>query len=213
MASVLSSLPAGRARAASEHSRLLVIGREGTMQLGNYLAQLQTGRGRRANVLLGFDGGHRVCLYQIGVNESSPSASMISDMDLLVGLNCSSLGFESRVKIDGWFVIDASATADMPLRKDIHIVVVPARSLAQKLLAEARDMFEALDYQELVGPVLFGAALSVSPEYPRTGELNRVFSRFHQSAVPLMVRAAYEGYDWVQDRQMRGKPLRVGTNE
>ncbi len=213
MASVLSRLPAGRAREASEHSRLLVIGREGTRQLGEYLAQLQIVRGRRSNVLLGFDRGHRVCLHQIGVNESRPSASMISDMDLVVGLNSSSLAFESRVKIDGWFMIDALATADMPLRKDIHIVVVPARSLAQKVLAEARDTFETLDYQELVGPVLFGAALSVSPECPKAGELNRVFSKFHQSAVPLMVRAAYEGYDWVQDRQMRGKSLRVGTNE
>jgi len=212
MARVVSRRPGGQARSISQPTRFLIVGREGTRELGEYLAQFLFARGNLVDRLLGFDHAHSVSTYRLGINETAPWTFLSHGIDLVIGLDNSSIGFEAQLNMDGTLLLDASMVTVLPSRGDIETVLVPTATLAQDALATA-PVRAGLDYQDLVGAVMFGAALSVSLQCPETGELNRLFIKFHRPPVLPLVLATYSGYDWLQDRQMRGKSLTLGVKE
>ena len=213
MARVVSRRPGGQARSISQPTRFLIVGREGTRELGEYLAQFLFVRGNHVDRLLGFDHVQRVSTYQLGINETGPWTFLSHGIDFVIGLDNSSIGFEAQLNMDGTLLLDASMVTTSPSREDIEIVSVPSTALAQAAIATAPEWADGLGYQDLVGAAMLGAALSVSLQYPETGELNRLFLKFHRPPVLPLVLATYNGYDWLQDRQMRGKSLTLGVKE
>ncbi len=213
MARVVSRRPGGQAKSISQPTRFLIVGREGTRELGEYLAQFLYVRGNHVDRLLGFDHVQRVSTYQLGINETGPWTSLAHGVDLVIGLNNSSIDFEAHLNMDGTLLLDASLVTTSPSTEDIEIVSVPSTTLAQAALATAPVRPDGLDYQDLVGAVIFGAALSVILQYPETAELNQLFVRYHRPPVLPLVLATHNGYDWLQDRQMRGKSLTLGVKE
>jgi hypothetical protein len=163
--------------------------------------------------LLAFDLPTRVSLYRVGINESRAQGFPAIAEELVVGLNNSSLRYEKHLERDGSLRLDASVLTTYPERDDINSVIVPASILAEAALATSSEKCTGLDNQELVGAVMLGAVLGVLDERPETGELKKLFLRFHQPPVLPFVLATCTDYDWVQDRQMRGKSLTVGVEQ
>src|SRR3990172_3593094 len=152
MARVVSPRPGGQARSISQPTRFLIVGREGTRELGEYLAQFLFARGNLVDRLLGFDHAHSVSTYRLRINETGPWTFLSHGIDFVIGLDNSSIGFEAKLNMDGTLLLDASMVTVLPSRGDIETVLVPTATLAQDALATA-PVRAGLDYQDLVGAV------------------------------------------------------------
>src|SRR3972149_9645918 len=117
MARVVSRRPGGQARSISQPTRFLIVGREGTRELGEYLAQFLFARGNLVDRLLGFDHAHRVSTYRLGINETAPWTFLSHGIDLVIGLDNSSIGFEAQLNMDGTLLLDASLVTTSPSRE------------------------------------------------------------------------------------------------
>jgi len=192
---------------------LIVVGREGTRELGDYLLTYLSSRGDRVDGLLAFDHVDRLSLYHVGTDISNIRRGPVMGQDVVVGLSDSSTGYEKHLSTRGSFVLDSSKITTFPARDDINLVTVPASMLARATLAGSPEKPEGPGSHEMVVSVMLGAVLAVLEEQPATGELNRLFLMFHPPPVLSFVRAACEGYDRVRDMQMRGKSSMVGVEQ
>ena len=192
---------------------LLIVGGEGVRELGDYISGYLSLRGDKVDRLMAFDPANMVSLYRLKIDETKGHQSLARDKGLVVGLSNSGLGYEGWLETGGRFLLDSSMVTMFPERSDINSVGVPASLLAQTALEGSSEKPEGLDAHELGGSVMLGAVLAVVEEYPDHRGLNRLFLSFHRPPVLSFVLATYEGYDWVQDREMRGKSSMVGVEQ
>ncbi len=190
-------------------SRLLIVGREGVGELGEYLSNFLSARGNSIGRLLDFDQLNMVGLYRISVNEPYRTVFRGAAPDIVVGLDGSIFGYDKCLAVNGSILLDASAMTTLPEREDIATFTVPAQTLARRALVSSTGKPDAFDCQGLARAVMFGATLAVAEQYPERCELERLFRKFYPAQFLPLVLSTYEGYDWVQDRLMRGKPLAV----
>ncbi len=189
--------------------RLLIVGREGVRELGEYLSRFLSARGNSIDGVMDLDQVNMVGLYRISIDERNKSLFRTTDPDIVVGLDGSMFGYDRHLAVNGSILLDGSALTTPPKREDIATFTVPAQTLARRASAVSARKPDAFDYQGLVGAVMFGATLAVADQYPERCELERLFRRFYPAQFLPLVLATYEGYDWIQDRLMRGKSLAV----
>ncbi len=189
--------------------RLLIVGREGVRELGEYLSSFLSARGKRVNCVMDFDQFSMVGLYSISVNEPNATAFRSADLDIVVGLDGPICGYDRRLAVNGSILLAASAVTERSKMEDIATIIVPVQALARRAMAASTGKPDAFDYQGMVGAVMFGATLAVAEQYPERCELERLFRKFYPAQFLPLLLSTYEGYDWVQDRLMRGKSLAV----
>ncbi len=198
-----------QAGAILKPGRLLIVGREGVRELGEYLSSFLMARGNSVDRVMDFDPLNMLGLYRISINKSDKTAVRGADPEIMVGLDGLVCGYERCLAVDGSILVDASAVTMLPKREDIATIAVPAQTLARRALAASTAKPDAFDSQSMVGAVMFGATLAIADQYPEMCELERLFHKFYPPEFRRLVLSTYEGYDWIQDRVMRGKSLAV----
>ncbi len=126
------------------------------------MSSFLSARGNSIDHVLDFDQIDMVGLYRISINEPNKTSFRRADPEIVVGLDGSISGYERRLAVNGSILLDSSAVTTLPKREDIATIAVPAQTLARKALATSTGKPDALDYQSMVGAVMFGATLAVA---------------------------------------------------
>src|SRR5574341_459641 len=80
--------------------RILIVGREGVRELGEYWSSFLSARGNRIDCLRDFDQVNMVGLYRISVNEQNRAVLRTSDPDIVVGLDGSVFGYDRCLAVN-----------------------------------------------------------------------------------------------------------------
>lgn len=183
-------------------TKFIVVGREGSIALGNLLATLLRLRRRSIVETVSFDHSRGLTLYEIELRRSQ-SPRKVGSVDLMVCLNDPGLDYESYVREFGTLLVDANSVTRSPKRSDIDIIEVPAFSLVQ-------DMSERLTHEtksriDLAVASLLGIIEAVEGTYPDEDLLMQLLEKAQvEPAVPFFI-GVYRGYDWLQETRLRAK--------
>lgn len=191
-----------------EPVRCLVVGREGAADVGEWLTRFFLGRRILVSRLLAFDHARRITLYEVGFFATRIEQTMPGKYDTIIGLDESAVAYEELLRKRGVFLLDEGSIDSRPARQDIETMAVPAAVLAYRAVQSIPSREVSLDQGELEEAVILGSTLSVHSHYPTGKEVSRIFDPPQADNLPLTL-ATYAGYDWVQERGMRGKSLTV----
>lgn len=111
-------------------------GGQGAIAIGLMIAKAAMEEGKEVTWMPSYGpemrGGTANCTVIVSDNEIS--CPVIYEADVLVAMNLPSLRkFESRVRPGGWIFINSSTVLETSLRKDVHVIRIPANEKAQEI--------------------------------------------------------------------------------
>lgn len=184
------------------NSEYIVVGRKGSIALGNLLGRLLRLQRRAVVEKVSFDHSRMLTLYEIRIQRTKYPRKEGS-VDLMICLNDPGLDFEPHVRESGTLLVDANSVTGNPRRSDIEVVDVPAFSLIQDISERLTDETESRIDLSLSS--LLGTIEAVEGTYPNEDLLMRLFEKEQiEPAVPFLI-GVYRGYDWLQERRVRAK--------
>lgn len=168
------------------------VGGQGVLTLGNILAEAAASRGLYVTWVPEYGaemrGGSASC--KVKVSDEPIVSPFMNDVDILVALHTKAIeGFSQKVEKGGAIVVDSDILHDVSVPEGVHLVSVPATTLAEKI-GNPRGM----------SVIMVGAVIAYSDLFPLDVAVDAVTSYFEAKHIPAEAnKAAFlEGYHFVK---------------
>ena len=190
----------------------LIVGHggQGVLDLGNFIAYDAILHGLHAAYTPSYGpetrGGKVKCFV---VKSPEEIDSPITDKaDVLLAMNNPSMDLESSVIENGSLLMNSSLIDRSPTRSDIEVASIPLTEIADRLKDQVQDI---PDTKVLQNSVAYGALQAIEKETLDSAVTRAVLEHVYLGTkarfVPANLTAVKGGYDWVQERGLRGKVL------
>lgn len=172
-------------------------GGQGILELANWLAYYHLENGRHVAYTPSYGPetrGGRVKCYVV-VSDEPIDCPIVEEPDVLIAMNNPSMDYLPLLRPGGTLIVNSSLVEDADLRRDVHVVRVPATDLAASLGSYVPE--PGRDPSLAANSVMLGAALALAREEPERARASvaSVFEHFltdRKSAFIPLNRAAVD---------------------
>ncbi len=184
------------------HRSYLIVGHggQGILDLANFIAYDSILRGLHVAYTPSYGPetrGGKVRCYVVKSAQDIDSP-VVDEPDVLVAMNNPSMDFEPVVKAKGLILLNSSLIDRQPGRTDLHVVKIPATTIADELRNAEVDL---ADTRVLQNSVAYGGLLAVEGETldkkSTLSVLEHVYTGSKSRFIPANLRAIESGYDYM----------------
>jgi 2-oxoglutarate ferredoxin oxidoreductase subunit gamma len=182
-------------------SEIIVAGHggQGVLELANYLSYYELLKGKYVAYTPSYgpeSRGGKVKCYVVS-SEEKIDCPIVEEPGCLIIMNIPSMDFVPLLRSGGLLLMNSSLIPEMEIRKDIHVLKVPATEIADRL----ENPGNIQDTKIASNCVMLGAYLSATGEELDRNVLEEVFGHFlvdrKAMFIPLDMLAVEKGYEYL----------------